>query len=253
MPSNVMIVFCVDNTTLMESNVIKVHEMILNISKEFKNKNNLYICIITLEASSRQWSQLRSGFTNTMSDVERFLRNNKPDNIYLSGGIPVGDLLHNALYVNWPFNGDNQTFNKKLVVLITDGVPNGLFSKLVGEDPWAKSKKFREHKITLAVVAVGNGNFGCDAFYSELAKNTGGLYILFVNAQRILQGVIRKAVIRKETFNKAFRLVPREYITISSFIFEEIKKCGNMNQVIELFREVSDKAYYDIIGDKFRF
>ncbi|CAF2109593.1 unnamed protein product [Rotaria magnacalcarata] len=209
MPSNVMIVFCVDNTTLMESNVIKVHEMILNISKEFKNKNNLYICIITLEASSRQWSQLRSGFTNTMSDVERFLRNNKPDNIYLSGGIPV--------------------------------------------DPWAKSKKFREHKITLAVVAVGNGNFGCDAFYSELAENTGGLYIPFVNAQRILQGVIRKAVIRKETFNKAFRLVPREYITISSFIFEEIKKCGNMNQVIELFREVSDKAYYDIIGDKFRF
>ncbi|CAF4568945.1 unnamed protein product [Rotaria socialis] len=172
MPSNVMIVFCVDNTTLMESNVIKVHEMILNISKEFKDKNNLYICIITLDASSRQWFQLQSGFTNTMSDVERFLRNNKPDNIYSSGGIPVGDLLHNALYVNWPFNGDNQTFNKKLVVLITDGVPNGLFSKLVGEDPWAKSKKFREHKITLAVVGVGNGNFGCDVFYSELAKNT---------------------------------------------------------------------------------
>ncbi|CAF4402116.1 unnamed protein product [Rotaria socialis] len=258
MASNVMIVFCVDNTTSMALNVIKAREMVINTCKQVEKNSNIYIKIIKLESMKTQWLRVHCEFTNSMSKiVEQLLKCNKPDCIYPSKGIPIGDLLHDALNVDWPFNDDNQIINKKLVVLVTDGVPNGLFTPLDSIDPWVMSHEFHKKNIVLAVVGVGNGNFECDAFYHALAKNTGGLYIPFVNAERVLQGVIGKVIVRKDTFSEAFRLVPSEYIEIELYEYEAIIQCGNINQIKELFLEAITKADYDIIkminDTKFRF
>ncbi|CAF2077472.1 unnamed protein product [Rotaria magnacalcarata] len=225
MASNVMIVFCVDNTTSMALNVIKSREMVIDICKQVEKNNNIYIKIIKLESMRTRWFRVHCEFTNSMSEiVEQLLKCNNPDYIYPSKGIPVGDLLHDALNVDWPFNDDNQIINKKLVVLVTDGVPNGLFTPLDSIDPW--------------LVA-------------------GGLYIPFVNAEHVLQGVIGKVIVRKDTFNEAFRLVPSEYIEIELYDYEAIIQCGNINQIKELFLEAITRADYDIIkminDDKFRF
>ncbi|CAF3360328.1 unnamed protein product [Rotaria socialis] len=258
MASNVMIVFCVDNTTSMALNVIEAREMVINTCKQVEKNSNIYIKIIKLESMKTQWLRVHCEFTNSMSKiVEQLLKCNKPDCIYPSKGIPIGDLLHDALNVDWPFNDDNQIINKKLVVLVTDGVPNGLFTPLDSIDPWVMSHEFHKKNIVLAVVGVGNGNFECDAFYHALAKNTGGLYIPFVNAERVLQGVIGKVIVRKDTFSEAFRLVPSEYIEIELYEYEAIIQCGNINQIKELFLEAITKADYDIIkminDTKFRF
>jgi len=59
------------------------------------------------------------------------------------------------------------------VILITDGAPNGLFTPLIGADPWFISNRFIEQDITLIVVGVGESVIVCDDFYCALAKNTG--------------------------------------------------------------------------------
>lgn len=85
----------------------------------------------------------------------------------------------------------------------------------------------------------------------------GGLYIPFVNAERVLQGVIRKVSLRKETFIQAFSLVPSEYIEINLHAYKAVIQGGNMDQIKQLFIENFTKAGYDIIkminDDKFRF
>ncbi len=68
---------------------------------------------------------------------------------------------------------DNQIFHGKAVILFTDSAPNGLFTPLVGADPWDISNKFLKQDITLIVVGVGEGIVECDDFYCALAKNTG--------------------------------------------------------------------------------
>ncbi|CAF5044934.1 unnamed protein product, partial [Rotaria sp. Silwood1] len=40
----------------------------------------------------------------------------------------LGDALHEALKVQWRDNNKDQVFNRKLVMLFTDGAPNGLFT-----------------------------------------------------------------------------------------------------------------------------
>jgi hypothetical protein len=66
-----------------------------------------------------------------------------------------------------------------LVILITDGAPNGLFTRLIGADPWVISSKFIEQDITLVIVGVGESIIECDDFYCALAENTGGIRFFF--------------------------------------------------------------------------
>ncbi|CAF5020134.1 unnamed protein product, partial [Rotaria sp. Silwood1] len=84
------------------------------------------------------------------------------------------DALHEALKVKWRDNNKDQVFSRKLVMLFTDGAPNGLFTTLNGADPWIVSKNFKEKDITLVVVGVGESIIECDDFYCALAKITGG-------------------------------------------------------------------------------
>ncbi|CAF3962582.1 unnamed protein product, partial [Rotaria sp. Silwood1] len=44
--------------------------------------------------------------------------------------------LHEALKVKWRDNNKDPVFNRKLVMLFTDGASNGLFTTLNGADPW---------------------------------------------------------------------------------------------------------------------
>jgi Mg-chelatase subunit ChlD len=85
----------------------------------------------------------------------------------------VSESLHLKKNVSYIFQNNNQTFNEKLVVLITDGAPNGLFTPLIGQDPWVISNRFMEQDITLVVVGVEESVVVCDDFYCALAKNTG--------------------------------------------------------------------------------
>ncbi len=68
---------------------------------------------------------------------------------------------------------DGQIFNEKLVILITDDAPNGLFTPLNGADPWIMSNEFMLQNISLVVIGVGEGINASNDFYCALAKNTG--------------------------------------------------------------------------------
>ena len=78
-----------------------------------------------------------------------------------------------TIYLFFPLQSNNGATIKKLVILITDNAPNGLFTELTGLDPWIMSKEFVEKDITLVVVGIGEGIFGCYDFYCALAHNTG--------------------------------------------------------------------------------
>ncbi|CAF3049857.1 unnamed protein product, partial [Rotaria sp. Silwood2] len=139
---------------------------------------------------------------------------------------------------------NNQIFNRKLVILITDGAPNGLFTTLNGADPWVISDEFIKQNITLVVVGVGEGINECDDFYCALAQKTGGQYIPLVNASRILQSIIKCVVSDELTFHQSFAYFMMEEIEKnSSFKYSYMKcrvngminECQTMNDIRQLF------------------
>jgi hypothetical protein len=62
---------------------------------------------------------------------------------------------------------------EKLAILVTDGIPSGLFGPHGGVDAWKMSNRLREQSITLVAVGVGESIVECDDFYCALACNTG--------------------------------------------------------------------------------
>ncbi|CAF5155320.1 unnamed protein product, partial [Rotaria sp. Silwood1] len=117
-----------------------------------------------------------------------------------------GNALHEALKVQWRDNNKDQVFNRKLVMLFTDGAPNGLFTTLNGADPWIVSKNFKEKDITLVVVDVGESIIECDDFYCALAKIAGGQYIPLVNVERIIKHILNLVITEERTFHQCFFL-----------------------------------------------
>ncbi len=76
-------------------------------------------------------------------------------------------------YLFFSLQSNNGAPTKKLVILVTDEAPNGLFTPLTGLDPWIMSKEFAKKGITLVVVGFGESIFECYDFYCALARNTG--------------------------------------------------------------------------------
>ncbi|CAF5165456.1 unnamed protein product, partial [Rotaria sp. Silwood1] len=75
------------------------------------------------------------------------------------------DALQEALNIFRLLNDDNGRFDKKLVILITDGPPSGLFvllngvcgdrfAQANGADPWLVANEFNRERIALAIVGV---------------------------------------------------------------------------------------------------
>lgn len=68
-----------------------------------------------------------------------------------------------------------------MVVLITDGPPNGLFNLLdsdrftqrKGADPWLMADEFNKQDVSLVVVSIEPSVLRCDDFYCALARKTG--------------------------------------------------------------------------------
>jgi Mg-chelatase subunit ChlD len=93
--------------------------------------------------------------------------------------IILGDALQEALNI-FQLPNVNGNFDKKLVILITDGAPNGIFTlrddrfaQLNGADPWLVANEFDRQGIILAVVGVEPSIAECDDFYCALARKTG--------------------------------------------------------------------------------
>jgi len=100
----------------------------------------------------------------------------------------------NAIYFIYFFEKErNGGFDKKLVILITDGAPNGLFTlldvtpnsrfaQITGADTWLVANEFKKQGITLVVVGVEPSVLPCDDFYCALAHKTGikKLFILLI-------------------------------------------------------------------------
>ncbi|CAF3760283.1 unnamed protein product [Rotaria sp. Silwood1] len=156
----------------------------------------------------------------------------------------TSDALHEAFNMEWRANNNDQTFNEKLVILITDGAPNGLFTTLNGADPWILSKKFKENNITLVVVGVSESINECDDFYCALAQNTGGQYIPLVNAERIIQNIIYWMMNEETTYNQCFRHIMMKeieknssfrYLYVADRVNGMINECHTINDIRKIF------------------
>ena len=146
--------------------------------------------------------------------------------------------------------------------MITDGAPNGLFTPLIGADPWVISDKFLEKDITLAVVGVGESILVCDDFYCALAAKSsnnrffcydyfyngflfiGGLYIPMVNFEEIFGSIVNSVCFEGDTFRQAFQQVKIDEIEKnSSFKYSYmkdrvngmIKECETIDDIRKVF------------------
>ena len=143
--------------------------------------------------------------------------------------------------------------------MITDGVPCGLFDAFNGNDPWKISNDMRNQGITLIVVGVGGSIAQCDDFYCALAHNTGmywkifsvhspfisgGFYIPFINADRILSSVIGTIIHDQTTFNQVrthdlYEEIEKNTVFRYSYMKSRIKcmihECQTMNDIRRFF------------------
>ncbi|CAF0980232.1 unnamed protein product [Rotaria sordida] len=255
MPTVTDVVFCIDYTSSIMSYFNQIRTMILAIcTMALTNQNGVRISIIKFQSHGDDWATRVYGFTQDLNAINQMLTNENPDGVSPDGYEAVefntifdisGDALREALNVQWRLNNNNDLiFNEKLVILITDGAPNGLFTPLNGADPWIISNEFHRENITLVVVGVAESINECDDFYCALAQNTGGEYIPLVNAEDILQNVIQGVINEETTFHQCFRHVMMEEIEEnSSFKYSYMKdrvigminECRTMDDIRKLF------------------
>ncbi|CAF1133451.1 unnamed protein product [Adineta ricciae] len=166
----------------------------------------------------------------------------------------LGAALREVLNLPWRDTDENDVFLEKLAVLITDGVPCGLFDAFNGNDPWEISNDMRNQGITLIVVGVGGSIMQCDDFYCALAHNTGGFYIPFINADRILSSVIGTIIHDQTTFNQVrTHDLYEEIEKNSSFKYSYMKsrvkcmihECQTMNDIRRFFYDHRLSIQYD--------
>ena len=149
---------------------------------------------------------------------------------------------------------------KKLVVLIVDGAPNGLFTLLNGPDPWVMATWFRNDGVVLAVVGVEPSVAECEDFYCALAEKTGrhagfqpiiralnslfsledGRYIPLVNASHLLSLAVQRVIEHDMTLCQAFRGVDKgdaqlgaliRYSAIQSRVVGMVADCATMADI----------------------
>ena len=171
------------------------------------------------------------------------------------------------------FSKDNhESSNKKLVILITDGSPNGLFtlldrtpgdcfSELRGADPWLVADEFKKQGIVLAIVGIEPGVIPSDDFYCALACKTGienlfiviiilddlilgGHYIPLINAAQILLPLIQTVIFGRITFYEAFlgiKIVDIEqnsafkYSAVQQRVIDMLTECKTMGDIQKWF------------------
>ncbi|CAF4012866.1 unnamed protein product [Rotaria sp. Silwood1] len=213
------LVICLECTSSMASYLNEVRRMIISIfnSTVALNPNAIRMSLIQFRSRARHDVWL----TNTYASTQNInVLNQWPHKIEAFGGSEdegeaVGDALQEALNIFRLLNDDNGRFDKKLVILITDGPPSGLvvllngvsgdrFAQANGADPWLVANEFNRERIALAIVGVEPGIVQCDDYYCALARKTGGLYIPLINATYIISSVIRSVIINEYTFHKAF-------------------------------------------------
>ncbi|CAF1381969.1 unnamed protein product, partial [Rotaria sp. Silwood1] len=200
------IVVCIDYTSSIMSYFGEIRKMILSIgTMTLASHGDVRIGLIKFRSCYDRWRTKVHGFISNIDAIEQILTDQDLGGESPDGYKAVGDALYEALNVQWRDNNNNQIFNEKLVILITDSAPNGLFTTLDGADPWVVSKKFEEKDITLVVVGVEESVIKCDDFYCALAKKAGGEYIPLVNAERIIQNIIYWIISEKTTFHQCFR------------------------------------------------
>ncbi|CAF0820716.1 unnamed protein product [Adineta steineri] len=85
---------------------------------------------------------------------------------------------------------DNGILYKKLAIMVVDG------SIPLGDDPTKASDEFKRRGIVLIVVAEGRPRYDISYFYDNLARNTGGEYILLEDVSRMCSSVIDSSIVR---------------------------------------------------------
>ncbi|CAF0904221.1 unnamed protein product [Adineta steineri] len=85
---------------------------------------------------------------------------------------------------------DNGILHGKLAIMVVDG------SIPLGDDPAKASDEFKRRGIVLIVVAKGRPRYDISYFYNNLARNTGGEYILLEDVSRICSSVIDSSIVR---------------------------------------------------------
>ncbi|CAF1580758.1 unnamed protein product [Rotaria sp. Silwood1] len=239
------IVFCIEHTSSIMSYFNQIRTTILGICvKALAAQSDVRIGIIKFRSRHDAWTTQVYGFTQNIDTIQQMLSNDQ-----LGGGSPdeyeaVGDALHEALNIQWRIDNNDQIFNEKLVILITDGAPNGLFTTLNGADPWRISKKFKENNITLVVVGVSESINECDDFYCALAQKTDGQYIPLVNAGRIIKNIIDWVTNKETTFNQCFRHIMMKkieknssfrYLSVTDRVNGMINECHTINDIRKIF------------------
>ncbi|CAF1133112.1 unnamed protein product [Adineta ricciae] len=163
---------------------------------------------------------------------------------YIDGNRDIGAALREVMNLPWRDTDENGVFLEKLAVLVTDGVPCGLFDAFNGDDPWEISNEMCNQGITLIVVGVGESITQCDDFYCALAHNTGGFYIPFINADRILSSVIGTIIHDQTTFNQVrthdlYEEIEKNSLFKYSYMESRVKcmihECQTMNDIRRFF------------------
>lgn len=148
--------------------------------------------------------------------------------------------MHTALGFSWRNLTNSAVFDEKLVILFTDGAPNGLFNETIGDDPWVLSNKFCHANIILMIIGVGENTVECDDFYCALAENTGGRYIPMINFEKIFARVLYLVFNDGDTIHQALKHIPsEEYEQNSKFEHDKIMD-SRVNGMINECKSMGD-------------
>ncbi|CAF1344297.1 unnamed protein product [Adineta ricciae] len=162
----------------------------------------------------------------------------------------IVDALQQCLSLDWRPDVVDGRFNDKLILLITNGPPCNLLEKKCAcnsPDLWQMVDALAEKNITLVVLGI-EPTVICSDFYCALAKKTGGEYLPFINAGRVLRRVVRQAILGSYTYRQLFaRLDVRSDIELNSLYSysysyqrakEMYKYCATMDDIRRLFYRV---------------
>jgi len=264
MASTVDIAVCLDCSLSMSFYLKAIRSSILSILQKVitYDPNDVGMALVLFQSYSDMWFTTTHPFTSSLDTFTQHLNSVRTQGGDSDKDKAIVDALSASLSLNWRRNNNPRRFHENLVILFTDGPPCGLLSDEHPNnrrDLWLVADDFVSRDITLVVVGIEPSVVVCDDFYCALANKTGGEYIPFINAHRVLSSVIPQAINGAYTFSQLFRhLDVRKHLEANALYSYKavesrarlmIERCDTMAEIREWFYTYRQRRieYFNVI------
>ncbi|CAF0814636.1 unnamed protein product [Adineta steineri] len=172
------------------------------------HQSDVRMALIEFQSHSHHWRTNIHPFTSSGDEFQEWIDAIEIENGNFNENKAIVDALGATLTLDWRPNNNINRYHEKLVILITDGAPCSLLDDTCAcnsNDLWRLSDEFEKQDITLVVIGIEPSIVIYDDFYCALANKTGGIYLPFINATRVLSSVIQGAILGEDTLSQLFR------------------------------------------------